>query len=129
MEKEMMVKASVDIGDNLVALLDKIAKQIGTTADQVFPWYVKQQVLEGWMFFICDGVAITLSTTLLISFLKKSSWKNMNAYSFLAIVAGCATFLSLFILLLTSPNAVTQIINPNFFALRTLTHDLSRLIK
>jgi hypothetical protein len=46
---------ALDVGENITMLIEKLAAQIGTTVDQIFPWYVKQQVVEGY-----TAVAIVL---------------------------------------------------------------------
>jgi len=43
----MEANVSVDVGQNITGLLEKLAVQMGTTVDKVFPWYVNQAYIEG----------------------------------------------------------------------------------
>lgn len=67
----MDLKASIDVGQNLTQLLEKLAKQIGTTADKVFPWYVGQSIIEGYTFFALLCIALIIGSVLLITSYKK----------------------------------------------------------
>ena len=126
-EKAIAVKASVDIGDNITILLEKIAKQIGTTADKVFPWYVKQQILTGYLFLIIDGIALLLGGCLMFSFYGKADWNNGNRYVIFTIVGAVILFSALVGVAAGASKAITQIYNPEFHALQTLVKDMSQL--
>ena len=64
----MDVNAKVDIGQNLTSLLERLAQQIGTTADKVFPWYVQQAYIEGVTTLVAVAVLLIASiVTLSIS--------------------------------------------------------------
>ena len=43
----MDANVSIDLGKNMTMLVQQLASQIGVMADKVFPWYIKQSVLEG----------------------------------------------------------------------------------
>src|SRR5687767_11456912 len=56
---------SVDIGKNLTSLLERLAQQIGTTVDKIYPWYVQQAYNEGVTALFGITVVFLLSVTIL----------------------------------------------------------------
>lgn len=127
MGKELAVKASIDVGDNIQHLVEKLAQQIGTTADKVFPWYVKQQILEGIMFFVMDFIAFTFGIVLIYLFRKASFEQESKETVFLSIgyVFIGLGFIFLFIGSVTS---IAKIMNPNLYALQSMIKDMSILV-
>jgi len=120
----------IDIGKNMVELLDKLAVNIGTTADNIFPWYLNQQLIEGVAFIV-----ILLSLSILcfcVAYIhhKKSDY-TQNCWQFteyMALVPFILGVLSCFILAIGGTVAISQIFNPEYYAFKTLTKDLSRLL-
>ena len=125
----MDANVSVDVGKNVMELLEKLAVQIGTTADKVFPWYVKQQVIEGWMWLGISGGAIVISSIIAYCSLKKAEWKGgFNVFAYISI-ASCLSFLLATVFLVFGVMAaVTQIVNPEYYALKSLTSDMSKFL-
>lgn len=127
MLNETMVKASLDVGENVTALLEKLAHQIGTTADQVFPWYVKQSVLEGWLFLACISAAVIVALTIFIPSFKKADFGTENKYAIFAAISGMILSIVILVLLMGVSWAVTSISNPNYHAIKAIVADLSKL--
>lgn len=125
----MDVNAKIDVGDNITVLLEKLAAQIGTTADKVFPWYVKQQVLEGYIWMSLSLSALFLGAILAIASWGKADFDGPgNRYSMLAGF-GVVLFVFGFIFsVFGAQGAITQIINPNYYALKSMTSDMAKLI-
>lgn len=126
--KEIAVTASVDIGKNITELVEKLAHQIGTTADKVFPWYVKQQVVEGVMFFALDLCALLMGMVLFFVFLRKADFTKETRQNVFTIIGGIIMAGAGLILLLWATDAATKILNPNFFALKAMTGDMAKLL-
>lgn len=124
----MDVNASVDVGPNITALLEKLATQIGTTADKVFPWYIKQQVLEGWIWLGLSGSALLIGVALAIVSWGKADFEDGNRYTPLCIVGGILAICGFLFVVFGTQTAVTQIMNPNYYALKSITADMARLV-
>jgi predicted membrane channel-forming protein YqfA (hemolysin III family) len=117
------VAASIDIGDNQTQLLGKLAAQIGTTADKIFPWYVKQQVFEGWLHLLTAVTLLVFFAILIrINFRKADFGGDGNRHAVVLFISSVALFISL-------SNFVTQIVNPNYHALQAITSDMAKLLK
>ena len=121
------IKASVDVGDGISTLLTKLAEKIGTSVDQVFPWYVNQQVIEGWTFIAVATVIILLLSAVMIYFYKKADFDNEDAFMILFAVSAVVTFIVVVICAIKAIGAVSQILNPEYHAVHQLLKDVARL--
>jgi hypothetical protein len=127
--KEIAVKASIDIGDNITKLIEKLASQIGTTTDKVFPWYVKQQVIEGWCWIGCSGFVFLAGLIVALCCIRPSLHEKDNeSYVVAVVIGGILSATGLAFLLFGMGGALTQIINPEYYALKSMTGDMARLI-
>lgn len=124
----MEVKASVDIGQNITSLIEKLAQQIGTTTDKVFPWYVKQQIIEGYTYLAIGAAAMILSIIMLSVSWKKSDFDNGNLYAVFVVVSLVLLFGSGIFFLFGTTGAVSQIVNPQYHALHAMTQDMAKLL-
>ena len=123
--KEIVLNA--DIGNNLTQLLEKLGQQIGIAADKIFPWYVQQQIIEGWT-QLCLNVGICLISIFIIIYcLPKTDFDEPDKYGILSIVGGFLFFVAFLVLCANLSMYITQIINPNYHAMHTLISDLSKL--
>ena len=122
-----MTEINLDVGDNITKMLENLSHQIGTTADKIFPWYVKQAIIEGWMFLICNILALTVGIVLIRTCCKKANWERGNLSQTLTIVGFVLVLIAFPMLLFGLGHAVSCIINPNYAALHQLTADLSML--
>ena len=120
---------NVDVGLNITSMLERLAQQIGTTADKVFPWYVHQAYLEGITTLCALGVFWLLAITLICVGLRKADFDEGNRH---AVITGIGCALAVFVLLPTSfdgTTAVRQILNPNYYAMKMLTSDIGKLTR
>lgn len=125
----MDVNAKIDVGNNITALLEKLAAQIGTTADKVFPWYVKQQVLEGYIWMSLSLSALFLGAILAITSWKKADFNGSgNRHSMLAWFGVILFVFGLVFSVFGAKGAITQIVNPNYYALKSMTSDMAKLV-
>lgn len=124
----MDVNASVDIGTNITGLLEKLAVQLGTTADKVFPWYAQQQVIEGYTNLISILFFIILGLFFAITCWFKADFENGNRYTPFCTGGIFISFTSLIIFAGYSSEILNKIYNPNIFALKSIIHDLSGLL-
>lgn len=118
----MATNISLDTGENITRLLEKLAQTIGTTVDKVFPWYVKQQIIEGWCYLGGCFLSLMVGITLLLIAKKVHSEDGdeipylivgalITVVGFIALVIGGATFMS-------------QIINPEYHAMKEIIRQL-----
>jgi putative Mn2+ efflux pump MntP len=128
MKKGIAVSASIDIGQNVTSLIEKLAHQIGTTVDKVFPWYVKQQVMEGWMYIITAVLAILLGWMMFAISFKKADFDEGNRYIAPAITGLILLAFGCVFLLSGLSSSVTKICNPEYHALTAMTADMVKLL-
>lgn len=126
--KEIAVKAGVDIGDNLTQLLEKLAHQIGTTADKVFPWYVQQQILSGIVGLIWTAVIFAIGLFLYRAAINKAEWSDYNRYTFFSVVGVVIMSLAFICIMFNTEDSIKQIMNPNYYALKAMTNDMAKLL-
>ena len=120
------MNATVDIGNNLTALVERLAAQIGTTADQVFPWYVQQQLIVGWTHLIMLALGWVAGLTLIACFYRKANGHTGEGMA--PVIAG--TILCILTLMFTigeSSSALGQVLNPQFGAMHALAFDIGRM--
>jgi hypothetical protein len=123
----MDANVTVDVGQNITELIGKLAAQIGTTADKVFPWYVNQSVLEGWGTLAVLATVLVLAVTLVCFGLIKQDLDDPDWRIFLAVFGGVALFFWIIIACSSIPDSVTKIANPEYHAMKMLVSDISKL--
>lgn len=125
----MKVEATVDVGENITGLVEKLAQQIGTTTDKVFPWYVQQSYLEGVTTLVAIGVAITVFGLICAVAAFRAKWADTGPgpADLICISSGVALAFSVFIGFCATPEATRQIINPQFYAMQMMTKDIRRM--
>ena len=123
------MQASIDVGKNLTELLEKLATQIGVTADKIFPWYVKQSVIEGWLYvaFWITGVSVAL--IMLIVSLRKLKFDEIGNPNRRLIGRVCGGVIAVicFISLIVAPERISGILNPEYNAMSRLLGQLGNL--
>jgi len=117
----------LDVGQNLTELLQRLAEKIGTTTDKIFPWYVKQQVLEGYTSIVIILSLLTASIMIMAYNYKKANWSDsgFNQHSTITLAGSLVAVMIIFALILNGSEYITQILNPNYHALHNLLKDLS----
>ena len=125
----MDVKATIDVGQNLTSMLERLAQQIGTTADKVFPWYVQQAYLEGITTLVAVAVMLVVTVVALAVSLPRAMRDDNSAAGPVAVISGILLIALLTIGSFESIGAVRQIANPNYYAMKMLTQDIGRLTR
>ena len=123
----MEVTAKVDVGENLTSLLERLAQQIGTTADKVFPWYVEQAYLQGVTTLVVLVFALVLFGVVFVLALRKADWNEGGIAAVLSIVSGVALLITLGGALLSGPIQVRKMMNPNFYAIQMIVEDIGKM--
>ena len=124
----MDLNTTIDIGKNMTDLLEKLAMKIGTTADKIFPWYINQQFIDGITFIIVMLILIMVSFSILYVSNKKANYKGPGKYEVAAICSLIFGVFAVVIFSLEINTALSKIFNPEYYAFKTLTRDLSHLL-
>jgi hypothetical protein len=129
----MKVEATVDVGNNLTSLLERLAQQIGTTADKVFPWYVQQAYVEGVTTLAALAIVIPALAVIFTAAVRSKHWtgkyEEQPTFPFFAsIVSGVLLCVSLVIGTIEGTLAARKMMNPNYYAMGSITRDIGRLV-
>ena len=116
---------TVDIGPNTTDMLEKLAAQIGVTTNTIFPWFVRQQVIEGVAFFVIGAICILIAVGVLLVSIKKTNGED----GWVAGIVVSEVFLIFLFIGGTAGSsiAISQIYNPEFHAVKTMTLEISKL--
>jgi predicted Co/Zn/Cd cation transporter (cation efflux family) len=128
----MDAKLSVDVGANISSILAQLAAQIGVTADKVFPWYVKQQVISAGGTLAVHGLIMVLClwaffTAFRNPFMGDRNENPSNA-GLVMIVAVVISAINLFILCFTFPDILAKLLNPEHAAVSQILRDLRAIV-
>lgn len=123
-----MTNLNVDLGENVLHLLEEFSKTIGTTADKVFPWFVNDQLICGYVSLITPLIIMLICFILIKSNLKKTDWEDMNLNG--GIVVACSTISAIAFMVFTCslPSSLSSILNPQYGAIKNLIYTLSRFV-
>lgn len=124
---DINVSASIDAGKNITALLEKLAAQIGQSVDKVWPWLVRQQVIEGWTNLALCGLFLVLGAALFLwgaHLCRKNNGDDDWRFALL-LAGGGVLLISLFVIAVSFSANITKIINPEYAALQ----ELVRMVK
>lgn len=123
----MKADVTVDVGDNLTSLMERLAQQLGTTVDKVFPWYVEQAYLQGITTLVAIILAFAILVPLFVIAVRKSDFDKGNAWAPVSVASGILLVVSLIFGFLAAPQQVRKIANPKFYAMSMLVDDIGRL--
>lgn len=124
-----MNKVELDIGKNMIDLMEKLANQIGTTLDKVYPWFVRQQIIEGLCWIVIPSLLIFLFLILLKKNFRKADWDDMNINALVSVLSITLILIFGILLLIKLPNFLPQILNPNYYAIQDMSTMIGRLVK
>ena len=116
---DINVAASIDVGKNTQELIEKLAVQIGVTVDKVWPWLVRQQVLEGWTILAAILIALVIGVVLLGVALVLDKKETEICIPFF-MVGGLLCVFAIFALFMAGPDQIQKIYNPEYSALKDL---------
>lgn len=118
---------TVDVGKNVLALIEKLATQIGTTVDQVFPWFVAQASIEGWMMIFVPIVSIVVFGILFYFLFNRANRTRDEGDSILAMLVGIVFAISVIVSFFSIPNGAMRVLNPNFYAMQELSNTVRNM--
>ena len=124
----MKVDASIDIGKNLAVLLQKLAATIGTTVDKIFPWYVHQEISCAIITIISFVIAFLIGIALMVAVKNKTDWNEEKFTNVIFIFGASVAVIALCTGLIIIPMQITRLVNPEYYALLSLTADMAKFI-
>jgi hypothetical protein len=145
--KEMDVNATVDIGKNtkdlleqggekVMKLIESLAKSLGMTVKEIFPYYVKQAAVKGNLkitfFSIAEAILFVLAVVLALMCLYLMK-RDKDDYAGVAGVAA-VIMLALFVIgiiggIFFVPDWVAMTKNPEYYAIQNIVQDSKDLIR
>jgi hypothetical protein len=124
---------SVDVGPNALHLLQQLATTLNTTVDKIFPWYVTQSSLEGYLtlgilasIFLTGLVMFTITYNILLRIPK--GFDNFSVKLVLMIVSIAMLIASSMGLCSETRSSITKIQNPHYHAMQAITTDMGKLV-
>jgi hypothetical protein len=99
----------------------------GTAADKIFPWYVQQQIIEGWTYTVVTCV-LAVAAVILLRHFKTANFDEGNGSAILAIIGAMLAGVVTLATAMTAPDTIGKIINPEYAAMRDLSRDVGRLV-
>jgi GMP synthase-like glutamine amidotransferase len=129
----MDTNVSLDLGKNFTELIEKLAQSIGTTADKVFPWYVKQEYIGGIAALTISVLALVLlGMAAVISYKRayafhQDEYEYRNFWEIPAIICTMAFIVALFFVCLGMPIMVTSVLNPEYGAVHAMISDIAKM--
>lgn len=123
------MNVELDVGPNITSMLERLAEQLGTTADKVFPWYVNQAQIEGLTTLIGIAAFLVMSAAVFCAMAWKADYQKGNVPAIVSIPAGIILFFSVLAVPAEGIDAVRKMMNPNYYAMTMLTKDIGRMVK
>lgn len=123
----------VDVWQNLNKIIESIATKLEVTVDQLMQIYTKNAIIEGYSALISGAILIGIGS--FVSWFSYKQWNNIKN-SFDADASWCITFaISAIITVIGSiiyfvnfPFILTQIINPQAYAITKIMTQFSSLL-
>ena len=116
---------TLDVGKNITGLIQQLANQIGVTADKVFPWYVKQSMIEGYWFFGISILIALIGLSILICGITRK--EKDDAKSIMTAISCMLIFLVIFVNCLGGADALGKIINPEYYAMKEIIYHIGKM--
>lgn len=142
----MDVKATVDVGQNtkdlleqgggaVTRIIEELAKSLGMTIDKIFPYYVKQAVIEGYVgliawagFQIVSLIIAGVALKLYFVFDEKSRDDARVGAATTCVISLIIFAIALIIGAVHISTWVSMIKNPEYAAIHQLINDAGKLL-
>ena len=120
---EQTTTTVIDIGDKLEGLLTSLASKLDLTAKDIWPWMMKQVILDAISGMIVTGAALVLSLLAFNYFRKFPFWGTYDPTpkGMCAAISVLSSLVLIFIILFLIPDWIGAILNPEYAALLRLT--------
>lgn len=118
---------SVDVGPNVLQLIEKLASSLGVGVDKVLPWYVNQSVIDGATTLGFVAFFVLLSAIMMAVAHKDANYDCPNWQALAMILAWIFLVVCAVAIALNGATAVSKILNPQYYAVHNLIKDVSNL--
>ena len=127
----MDANVSVDLGKNTTELLEKLAQSLGMTVEKIFPYYVKQQVVEAYT-YISISLAFFLIGVILFTmgycWGQKHKWDEEHILDYIFAVGGGIVLVGGTIATAVNTHiGIPKILNPEYHAIHQIIADIALL--
>jgi len=116
------------LGNN-AKLIEEMASDIGTTGNKLFPFYMKEAVLEGYMFIGTSMLAFTSGAIMLFFCITKADWCIGNLHAVLSLISLVIIGSAFIVFFSGIKRAISKILNPCLFAIQSVILDARLLGK
>lgn len=128
-----MSAVSVDIGSNISNLLEKLAVTIGTTVNDLYPYYVTKVKTEALANMLALGIAdffglivVIIGVVLYMKYYDTcGKWYDIGVIS--AVIGSVFLFFAVFFSFVTLPSLYTQYINPVPYAISDMAKSVQKI--
>lgn len=118
---------SLDVGPNITNLIQQLASQIGVTAEKVFPWYIKEAVIDGYSALAICVLLFVISLILLVIGLVKDKFTGETWGCIPSAIGIFGLVIWLVVLCSSLQFTMNAIYNPEKIAMTRMIGDISRL--
>lgn len=107
---------------NISEVLEKLAEQLGITVVNIYPYFIKQQIIEGYMFIFLTLFVMIVSGVIVKTNYDKAVWGDdiLDKHAILILLATVVLCASIIVFLIEITAAVSKIINPEFGAINKI---------
>lgn len=116
----------MDIGPNTASLIERLAAQLGMTVEQVFPWYVKQQIVSSVSLLIVATIITLLGFILWKICHDKTDRERTTGYNIATLVGYFIMFIGALVLFFSCIGIASGLLIP-YPAFKSIVVDISRL--
>ena len=126
----MDANVTVDVGQNLMEILEVLSTKLGTTTEKIFAIYTKQAQIEGWTMLVACLFALIAFTITAYFYHKKAEYTDnfgpaLNPHGLVVILATIGALIALGIFTANFSTCVAKIANPEAYAIYDITRNVS----
>jgi nitrate/nitrite transporter NarK len=129
----MDTNVSLELGKNFTELIERLAQAIGTTADKIFPWYVRQEYLCGVIELAVSFTIISILSMITVIAYKRLADDRNHSNDLDEVWMGVfisSAFLLVFVLFgasLGMSSMITSVLNPQYGAVHAMISDIAKM--
>lgn len=122
---------TIDVGEKMTGMLGALAEKLGMSVETMFPWYVKQQIIEGTMylsifsFFLLSGL-LTVAVCWKPADFKYND-NDGNGWAWALIVGVILVIVGMVCFIFGGAPNISKVLNPEYHALKDVVRHLSFL--
>lgn len=110
----------LDIGKNTKELLEVLATKLGITIEQIYPYFIKQQIIEGYIFFFMVALCSIISIIIIKLNYHKADFDDPNKHAIFTIIGLIALGMTTIVIVCGTSTMLSGILNPEYNAIREM---------